>query len=125
MLGSGNKSAVRASATASTASSQDIYGRYAVALYRQALLAPHARLWPGVLPATSSSMNAHWPRYRIAANAVRVSPWSPVRAGDGKPGAPCAGDRMARMFGFKVIAQYEQGIVFAGAGRCPASARPV
>jgi hypothetical protein len=41
MLGLGKIGAVRASATASPARSQDIFQRYAVALYRQALLAPH------------------------------------------------------------------------------------
>ncbi|HEX5296239.1 MAG TPA: SPFH domain-containing protein [Streptosporangiaceae bacterium] len=56
-------------------------------------------------------MNAHWPRYRIAAKAVRVSTWSPVRAGDGKPGAPCAGDRTAGDVRLQVITEYEQGIV--------------
>jgi hypothetical protein len=39
MLGLGKTGAVRASATASSARSQDIYQRYAAALYRQALLA--------------------------------------------------------------------------------------
>jgi hypothetical protein len=41
MLGLGKTGAVRASATASPAHSRDIYQRYAVALYRQALLAPY------------------------------------------------------------------------------------
>ena len=47
MLGSGNNGAVRASATASRAASQDIYRRYAVALYKQALLAPNGSAMPG------------------------------------------------------------------------------
>jgi hypothetical protein len=38
MLGSGKTGRVRASATASSARSRDSYQRYAVALYRQALL---------------------------------------------------------------------------------------
>ena len=38
MLGSGKTGRVRASATASSARSRDMYQRYAVALYRQALL---------------------------------------------------------------------------------------
>ena len=38
MLGSGKTGRVRASATASSARSRDVYQRYAVALYRQALL---------------------------------------------------------------------------------------
>ena len=38
MLGSGKTGRVRASATASSAPSRDSYQRYAVALYRQALL---------------------------------------------------------------------------------------
>jgi hypothetical protein len=38
MLGLGKTGTVRASATASSARSQDIYQRYAVVLYRQALL---------------------------------------------------------------------------------------
>jgi hypothetical protein len=42
MLGSGKTGRVRASAAASSARSRDIYQRYAVALYRQALLAPGA-----------------------------------------------------------------------------------
>ena len=46
MVRSGKNGAVRASATASTAASQDIYRRYAVALYRQALLAPHGSAMP-------------------------------------------------------------------------------
>ena len=40
MLGLGKTGAVRASATASLARGQDIYQRYATALYRQALLTP-------------------------------------------------------------------------------------
>src|SRR6266566_3583435 len=32
--------------------------------------------------------------------------------GPGEPGAPCARDGTAEMFGFKVINQYEQGVVF-------------
>jgi hypothetical protein len=39
MLGLGKTSAVRASATADPARNRDIYQRYAVALYRQVLLA--------------------------------------------------------------------------------------
>ena len=46
MLGSGKKGGGRPSDTASTVSSQDIYRRYAVALYRQALLAPHGSAMP-------------------------------------------------------------------------------
>jgi hypothetical protein len=38
MLGLGKTGTVRASATASSARSRDLYQRYAVALYRQALL---------------------------------------------------------------------------------------
>ena len=40
MLGLGKTVTVRASGTASSARSQDIYQRYAAALYRQALLTP-------------------------------------------------------------------------------------
>lgn len=47
MLGSGKKGGGRASATASTVSSQDIYRRYAVALCKQALLAPCGSAMPG------------------------------------------------------------------------------
>lgn len=45
MLGLGKTSAVRAAATASPASSQEIYRRYAAVLYRQALLATHDSAW--------------------------------------------------------------------------------
>lgn len=40
--------------------------------------------------------------------------WHSRRAvrGPGEPGAPDAGDKAAGMFGFKIVSQYEQGIVF-------------
>lgn len=40
------------------------------------------------------------------------------------PARHAPGIGTAGMFGFKVITQYEQGIVFRWAGRCLASARP-
>ena len=47
MLGLGNTGTVRGSAPVSPARSQEIYQRYAVALYRQALLNPGDPAHPG------------------------------------------------------------------------------
>ena len=47
-----------------------------------------------------------------------------VVRGSGSPGAPRARDGMAEMFGFRVITQYEQGIVFRWGRAMPDTRQP-
>jgi len=44
--------------------------------------------------------------------------------GPGEPGTPCARDGMADMFGFKIIRQYEQGVVFRFGRALPGVRKP-
>ena len=112
MLGSGKTGRVRASATASSARSRDSYRRYAVALYRQALLtlddpalAEHVvgdvvaneyELAPGQAAAktthvitcrsrSSGAVTSWWParRSRIKQVALLQADGNPAEAGTG------------------------------------------
>jgi hypothetical protein len=67
MLGLGKAGTARASAAAASGRSQDIYRRYAVALYTQALLP-----WLSSSSLTSPSMSARWPWCRSAAKTMHV-----------------------------------------------------
>jgi len=116
MLGLGKTRGVRASATASSARSRDVYQRYAVALYRQALLtlddsppaghiagdvvANEYALAPGPgaaktthvvtwLSRSSYAVTGWWParRSRIAARGVRRPRVHPGQHSTGNPSA--------------------------------------
>jgi hypothetical protein len=70
MPGLGKTAVVPGSAGVSPARNQAIYRRYAVALYRQALLNLVARRRPGMSTVTRSSMKARWRRFRSAVPAL-------------------------------------------------------
>ncbi len=71
MLGSGKTGRVRASATASSARSRDSYQRYAVALYRQALLAPGDPAPAGQPAGDAAAGDAAAGEYALAPGAER------------------------------------------------------
>ena len=116
MLGLGKTGGVHASATASSARSRDVYQRYAVALYRQALLTlddspPAERIAGDVVaneyalaPGRGAARTTHvvtwlsrstyavtgwWParRSRITARAIRRPRVHPGQQGAGNPSA--------------------------------------